>query len=81
MQPAQFLGPPRCRLKLPCQTTEAKYITLSTALQEHIPLLELLKEVIQENIDIKFQPPIIHCKAFEDNSGSLEMAKLPKIWS
>ena len=61
-------------------TMEAKYIALSTALRVQIPLLELLKEVIQENIDIKFQPPIVHCKAFEDNSGALEMAKLPEIW-
>ena len=60
-------------------TMEAEYITLSTALREQIHFLELVKEVIQENIDIKFQHPIIHCKAFEDNSGALEMAKLPKI--
>jgi hypothetical protein len=24
-------------------------------------------------------PPKVHCKAFEDNSGALEIARLPKI--
>ena len=24
-------------------------------------------------------PPVVHCKAYEDNSGALEMAKRPKI--
>jgi hypothetical protein len=24
-------------------------------------------------------PPVVHCKAFEDNSGVLELARLPKM--
>ena len=49
------------------------------ALREQIPLLCLLKEVVENNIDTTFKPATIHCKAFEDNSGALEMVKLPKI--
>ena len=30
---------------------------------------------------VQFKPPIMHCKAFEDNTGALEMTKLPKIHS
>ena len=60
-------------------TTEAKHITLSTALREQIPFLELLKEVISKGVDIDLQPPIIKFQGFEDTSGALEMAKLHKI--
>ena len=34
---------------------------------------------MEQKIDTTFQPAIIHCKAFENNSGALEMVKLPKI--
>ena len=59
-------------------TTEAEYIALSTALREVIPLMELAKEAKQQGVDIALNPPKVHCKVFEDNSGALEMAKLPK---
>ena len=60
-------------------TTEAKYIALSTACQELIPMLELMKEM--HSYDIKSHPARlkIHCKVFEDNSGALEMAHTPKL--
>ena len=69
----------KMRTEVALSTTEAKYIALSTALREQIPLLELLKEVISKGIDVHLQPPVIKCQAFEDNSGALEMANLPKI--
>ena len=59
-------------------TTEAEYIALSTALREVIPLMELAKEAKQHGVIIDLEPPKIHCQVFEDNSGALEMAKLPK---
>ena len=60
-------------------TMEAEYIALSTACQELIPMLELMKEM--HSHDIKSHParPKIHCKVFEDNSGALEMACTPKL--
>ena len=60
-------------------TMEAKYIALSTACQELIPMLELTKEM--HSYDIKSHPaiPKIYCKVFEDNSGALEMAHTPKL--
>ena len=36
-------------------TTEAEYIALSTALQEQIPLMNLLQEVMKKGIDTKYQ--------------------------
>ena len=60
-------------------TTEAEYVALSMAMREQLPLIQLLKEVITHKIDANLQPTTIHCKAFEDNSGALEMAKVPKM--
>jgi hypothetical protein len=60
-------------------TTEAEYVALSTALREQIPLMELLKEIRHHGIDVQYVPPQVHCKVFEDNSGAIELARLPKI--
>jgi hypothetical protein len=54
-------------------------VALSTALREQIPLMELLKEIGHHGIDVQYIPPQVHCKVFEDNSGAIELAKLPKI--
>ena len=60
-------------------TTEAEYVLLSMAMCEQLPLIQLLKEVVAHKIDTNLQPTTIHCKAFEDNTGALEMAKVPKM--
>jgi hypothetical protein len=60
-------------------TTEAEYISLSTALREFIPLMNILSE-LKDQLDhdiIKF--PTFHCKLFEDNSGAYELATTPKM--
>ena len=50
-------------------TTEAEYIALSTSLREVVPMMEMLQEAREH----------VHCTVFEDNSGALELARLPKI--
>ena len=60
-------------------TTEAEYVALSMAMHEQLPLIQLLIEVVAHKVDANLQPTTIHCKAFEDNSGALEMAKVPKM--
>lgn len=60
-------------------STEAEYVALSTALRHAIPLMELLKELQRNGFDIFTDVPRIFCKAFEDNAGALEMARLPKM--
>ena len=61
------------------QWTEAEYITLSTALREAIPLMEMLKEIHKvHNLPVSTKPKAM-CKVFEDNSGALEIARLPKM--
>ena len=39
----------------------------------------LLKEIKQQGLDVPIDPPSVHCKVFKDNSGALEMARMPKI--
>ena len=60
-------------------TTEAEYNALSESLRWVIHLMALLKETTTIGWAITKQPPKIHCKVFEDNSGALEMARLPKM--
>ena len=60
-------------------TTEAEYIALSTSLREVIPLMGMLKEAVEQGVKINDVPPKIHCTVFEDNSGALELARMPKM--
>ena len=60
-------------------TMVAEYILLSSALRDQIPIIQLMKEVIKQGIDVKLVPPHVHCMAFEDNGGAVELVWLPKI--
>ena len=46
-----------------------------------IPLIEFFKEIERETAlnTNKFQPPIVYCKLFEDNSAAMEIARVPKM--
>jgi hypothetical protein len=60
-------------------TTEAEYVALSAALRQVIPVMDLLEEMKTQNIVTDNNTPKIFCKAFEDNSGALEMARMPRM--
>ena len=60
-------------------TTEAEYIALSTSLREVIPMMGMLQEAREHGLQVDYLPPKVHCTVFEDNSGALELARLPKI--
>ena len=60
-------------------TTESEYISLSTALRNTIPLMRLVKEM-KEIMALPMETtPVVHCKLFEDNSGAVELSKVPKM--
>lgn len=59
-------------------STESEYTGLSYALREAIPVIEILKEMNKQGFETKSEKPKVMCKVFEDNSGALEMAKVPK---
>ena len=59
--------------------TGAEYISLSTALRDTIPLVLMAREHWEKlSINIYCDAINVHCHCFEDNSGALELAKLPK---
>ena len=54
-------------------TTEAEYNALSESLREVIFLMKLVEETKDKlKWKVTKKPPVVHCKAFEDNVGALE---------
>jgi hypothetical protein len=60
-------------------STEAEYISLSEALRDMIPLMDLINEFKDNRFKVYSEVPRVHCKAFEDSSGALKLARLPKL--
>ncbi len=61
-------------------TTEAEYIDMSQSLRDVIPVMNLLQEMREwDNYQVICTKPHVYCKVFEDNSGALELARLPKL--
>jgi Reverse transcriptase (RNA-dependent DNA polymerase) len=69
----------RLQTEIAISSTESEYISLSQSLREVRKLMELAKELLSAGFNLGIDTPRIHCKAFEDNSGALEMAKTPKL--
>ncbi len=60
-------------------TTEAEYIAMSQALHDVIPSMNLLQEMSERKFQVICNVPYVYCKVFEDNSGALELTRLPKL--
>jgi len=61
-------------------TTEAEYGAISLSLRDVIFLMQMVAETAaQLKWETSQRVPTVHCKLFEDNSGALEMARLPKM--
>ena len=60
-------------------TTEAEYIAMSMALRDVLPIMNLVKEMKDHGFPVLCTEPYVYCKVFEDNSGALELARLPKL--
>ena len=52
---------------------------MSQALRDVIPVMELLREMRELGHPVICTEPTVYCKVFEDNSGALELARLPKL--
>jgi hypothetical protein len=65
--------------KAALSTTESEYISISDAFRSLLPMMDLLEEAQKKGVPIVTGAPVVHCKAFEDNSGALELARLPKM--
>jgi hypothetical protein len=60
-------------------TTKAKYIAMSQALRDAIPVMNLLQEMREQNFKVVCVASYVYCKVFEDNAGALELAWLSKL--
>ncbi len=60
-------------------TTEAKCIAVSQSLRDVIPIMNLLQEMREQDYQVICTKPHVYCKVFEDDSGALELARLPKL--
>jgi hypothetical protein len=60
-------------------TTKAEYIAMSQALCGVIPVMNLLQEMREWTFQVICNEPYVYCKVFDDNSGALELARLPKL--
>lgn len=60
-------------------STEAEYVSLSQSMREAIPIIGLLDEMRSMNLIPKLDKTSAKYKAFEDNLGAIELAKLPKM--
>jgi len=69
----------KLQTEIALSSTEAEYITISSATREVIPLLCLMEEARQHRLPINVEKSQVHCRIFEDNSGALEMARAPKM--
>jgi hypothetical protein len=60
-------------------STESEYIAMSEAFRLLLPMMDLMEESRANGVPMRAGAPIVRCKAFEDNSGALELARLPKM--
>ncbi len=59
--------------------SEAEYISLSMSLWDVLPIMFLLVKMRNRGIQVICTSPHVYCKVFEDNSGALVLARLPKL--
>jgi hypothetical protein len=69
----------KLQTEIALSSTESEYIALSQTLREVIPLMRLINELNKAGFKVPGEVPRVRCKAFEDNSGALEMARTPKL--
>ena len=69
----------KLQTQIALSTCEAEYYSLSQSLREAIPVMNLLKELKVKGFQGECITPVVKYKAFEDNSGALELARVPKM--
>jgi len=67
------------QMEITLSSTESKFIGLLTTLHATIPIMELVKELKGQGFNMGSTQPTVHCRVFEDNSGVLKIAKIPKM--
>ena len=60
-------------------STESEYVGLSEASRVMLPMIRLLQELNGKGFDTGTTTPTVQCTLFEDNSGDIELATVPKM--
>jgi hypothetical protein len=66
-------------MQVALSTTKAKYIAMSQALRDVLPIMFLIQEIKAKGFQVICTKPYVYYKVFKDNSGALELARLPKL--
>ena len=70
----------KLQTEIALSTVEAEYIALSQSLREVICMMQMVEEAKSKQIPIRTNAQTaVHCNAFEDNTGALELSKVPKM--
>ncbi len=74
-----ILWPSQLQMEIALCSTKSKFIGLLTALCTTIPIMELVKDLKGQGYDMVSTQPTVHCQVFKDSSGTLKIAKVPKM--
>ena len=69
----------KLQTQIALSSCEAEYIALSQALRDAIPVIRLLQELKDREFGGEYTKPKVFCKVFEDNTGALALAMVPKM--
>ncbi len=69
----------KLQTQIALSTCEAEYISLSQAIRDTTPMMNLLQELKDYGFEENYVKPTINCTVFEDNTGALALATIPKI--
>jgi hypothetical protein len=69
----------KMQTEIALSSTESEFIGLSQSLRHAIPLMELIKELKSLGVRMAATQPRVYCRVFEDNSGAIELATVPKM--
>jgi hypothetical protein len=78
MQVVRCFCASKMQTEIALSTTEVEYIALSTALRNCNFLMELVFRMKIEGVDMEAITPTLHCRAFKDNSRTVELATVHK---
>ena len=65
-------------MEIALSSTESEYTLLSYTLREAIPIMSLRDEMSERGFKVSGTKAKMHCNGFEDNGGTLEIARNPK---
>ena len=68
----------KMQTEIALSSTESEYVALSQSMREVLPMIKMIKELAEQGFHFNTTTPTVRCKAFQDNTGAIEMAIVPK---